>query len=124
MKNILLVFIGGGLGSSLRFLLSRYITLAVESTFPFATLSVNIAGCFLIGVILTLSKSGSINTALTIFLATGFCGGFTTFSTFAFENNTLLEFRQLIFVALYVALSVALGIMATYFGIILIRKVF
>jgi fluoride exporter len=124
MKNILLVFIGGGLGSLLRFLISRFVVTTIESSFPIATLGINIIGCFLIGVILTLSKAGNINMALTIFLATGFCGGFTTFSTFAYENNTLIEFRQFASVALYISLSVVAGLMATYFGIVLIRKVF
>jgi fluoride exporter len=124
MKNILLVFIGGGFGSLLRFLTSRLISTSFETTFPLPTLIINVVGCFLIGVVLSLGKSGNINAPLTLFLATGFCGGFTTFSTFSYENYTLIEFRQFASMALYIGLSLALGLMSTYFGIILIRKIF
>jgi fluoride exporter len=109
--NILLVGIGGGIGSILRYLLQR--TLNVN--FPYGTLLVNIAGCLLIGLLWGIFTR-HIDEQRRLLLVTGFCGGFTTFSTFTYEGvQMLMENRWMTFL-LYTLLSVVAGLAATYFG--------
>lgn len=110
-SNILLVGLGGGVGSMLRYLCQR----ALNLSFPYGTLIVNIAGCLLIGVLWGLF-SKQVDEQRRLLLVTGFCGGFTTFSSFTYEGvEMLMENRWFIFV-LYTAASVFLGLLATYFG--------
>ncbi|HOP14600.1 MAG TPA: fluoride efflux transporter CrcB, partial [Lentimicrobium sp.] len=90
----ILLFIGSGsfLGGIARYLLSKSIQQTVITSFPLGTFWVNITGCFLIGLIYGLSDRGTpISNELRLFLAVGFCGGFTTFSTFSHENLALLR---------------------------------
>jgi CrcB protein len=109
--NILLVGIGGGIGSILRYLLQRWL----NTNFPYGTLLVNIGGCLLIGLLWGLFTR-HVDEQRRLLLVTGFCGGFTTFSTFTYEGVAMmLENRWLIFL-LYIFLSVALGLAATYLG--------
>jgi fluoride exporter len=90
LQNYILVFVGGGLGSICRFAVGRWLN--YNSTFPLGTFVANVFGCFLIGCIIAyLQKNSHNSTEWTLLLATGFCGGFTTFSTFAYENNLLLK---------------------------------
>ena len=92
IKTLLLVGTGGFLGSVSRFLASRFMQDNFPSAFPFGTFFVNITGCLLIGLIYGFSERSSLLTAeWKMFLAVGFCGGFTTFSTFANENLALLR---------------------------------
>jgi CrcB protein len=92
--------------------------------FPLGTFTVNILGCLLIGLIYGLSeKSPAITMGWRLFLAVGFCGGFTTFSTFANENLALLRDGEFFYFFLYTGLSVVLGITATFLGVI-ITKIF
>jgi fluoride exporter len=114
--QILLVGMGGMLGSMARFILSRTVEARANSIFPLGTLSVNIIGSLLLGLIyaLTLRRAG-LDDSWRIFLATGFCGGFTTFSAFALENFTLLHQRPAISVA-YICLSVILGVLSIALG--------
>lgn len=87
MKQLVLVFIGGGFGSTLRYLLSSYLN-DYENGVPYGTLAANVLGSLLIGIILGLAlKNETLSQNTVLFLATGFCGGFTTFSTFAYENH-------------------------------------
>ena len=87
IKTLLLVGTGGFLGSVSRFLASRYMQENFPTAFPFGTFFVNVAGCFLIGLIYGFSERSALLTpGWKMFLAVGFCGGFTTFSTFANEN--------------------------------------
>ena len=124
IKTLLLVGTGGFLGSISRFLASRFIQNNFPSSFPYGTFFVNITGCFLIGLIYGLSEKGPfINSGWKMFLAAGFCGGFTTFSTFANENLALLRDGDLFHFMVYTALSVFLGIGATFSGV-LITKIF
>ncbi|GGG50116.1 putative fluoride ion transporter CrcB [Croceivirga lutea] len=117
MKQILLVFLGGGLGSVTRYLISKSLN-PYLSNFFLGTFTVNIIGCFLIGLILGLSaKENLISSNTTLLLATGFCGGFTTFSTFAFEKHSLLKAGDLTNFAIYLALSVMVGIAAVAAGL-------
>ena len=123
-RSFLLVGIGGFVGSVLRYWLSLFIGQHLVSTFPFGTFVVNVIGCFLIGLLAGLSDRGSlISPEVRLLLTTGFCGGFTTFSTFSYESMSLLKDGELMFLAANVALSVAAGFLATYLGTLLIRSI-
>jgi fluoride exporter len=116
-KILLIIGSGSFLGGIARYLTSRYIQNSVLSAFPYGTFVVNIVGCFLIGLFYGLSDRGNMmNSEWRMFLTVGFCGGFTTFSTFANENVSLLREGSFFYFALYTSLSVFIGLMATYLG--------
>lgn len=120
--NILIVGMGGGVGSILRYLCQKWINEAYQHNFPLATFLVNIFGCLLIGVFYALGEKGNILSPQTrLLLVTGFCGGFTTFSTFAFENMNLLRTGDSFYFLLYAVGSVVLGIAAVYLGSFIIK---
>ncbi len=117
IKILFIIGAGSFLGGISRFLTSRFIQNYSISAFPYGTFVVNIIGCFLIGLIYGLSERGNfINTEWRMFLTVGFCGGFTTFSTFANENLGLLRDRDFFYFALYAGLSVFVGLFAVYLG--------
>jgi len=121
MKQILLVFLGGGLGSILRYLISKNLN-AYYSNFYLGTFLVNIIGCLIIGILIGLSlKNNYISENQTLLLTTGFCGGFTTFSTFALESNILFKESSLLQMSLYMGMSVAIGILAISLGLWICR---
>lgn len=117
MRDLLLVFLGGGIGSMMRYLINRWLVSSALS-FPLATFLVNITGCFLIGFIFFASEMAEDQTPWRLFLITGFCGGFTTFSTFSFENFELFDNQQLFILFIYIASSVILGMTAAWLGIL------
>jgi CrcB protein len=120
-KQVLLVGLGGGIGSIARFLCQKYIYAWHSHPFPFGTMLVNVAGCFIIGLILGVAERGQVlSPEWRLLLATGFCGGFTTFSTFAAENIGLLKNGQFLWFLLYTAGSLILGVLATWLGMKLI----
>ncbi|WP_299531420.1 fluoride efflux transporter CrcB [Ulvibacterium sp.] len=117
MKQLLLVFLGGGIGSMLRFVISRIFNNYFQYFF-LGTFLVNIIGCLLIGIVLGLSFKGNYLTQNQILvLATGFCGGFTTFSAFAFEKHSLLSSGELLYFLLYTLSSIVFGIVAIALGL-------
>lgn len=121
-RGILLVGFGGFVGSILRYLAAIVFSSQSISGFPLATFAVNVIGCFLIGVIFALSEKGNVlSPEWRIFLTTGFCGGFTTFSSFSYESIKLLQDGQFLYLSLNVILSVVLGFAATYLGMISIK---
>ena len=114
LKHILLVGLGGAAGSMLRFGVSQWMR---STHFPWATFAVNIAGSFLIGLVFALSlRHASFEQQWRLFLASGICGGFTTFSAFSLEGITLLQQQKIGLYVLYVAGSVLLGLAATWLG--------
>lgn len=122
MKNVLLVFLGGGLGSSLRYLISKYLN-QLENSIALGTFTVNILGSLLIGIIMGFAlKNDTHSSTLTLLVATGFCGGFTTFSAFALENYQLLKTGDITNFIVYTLGSVALGIVAVFIGIWLVKS--
>ena len=117
MKQILLVFFGGGIGSILRFTISKAYNNYFQNFF-LGTLLVNVLGCLVIGFVIGLSlKNNYLTQNQTLLLTTGFCGGFTTFSTFAFENNSFLKSGDLFYFSFYTLTSIVLGIAAVIFGL-------
>lgn len=121
-SNILIVGLGGGIGSILRYLCQKWINDSYQHNFPLATFLINFFGCFLIGILYALSEKGNIlSPQIRLLLITGFCGGFTTFSTFAYENMNLLRIGDHFYFLVYAAGSVALGIIAVYIGSLLIK---
>ncbi|MCW5519247.1 fluoride efflux transporter CrcB [Aureitalea sp. L0-47] len=123
MKQVLLVFLGGGLGSALRYLVGRW-TEDTFAVFPFGTFLVNIIGCLIIGAIMGASlKFTSFSQNTVLFVATGFCGGFTTFSAFAYENYAFLKNGDYLSFSLYTFGSLALGFGAVLIGLWLSRLI-
>lgn len=121
-KTIAYVAVGSVIGGVGRFLLQQYIQRKVESTFPYGTLGVNLLGCFVIGVVVGLADKGNlISPQMRIFLATGICGGFTTFSSFINENQSMLHDGELLNTFIYIGVSVIVGLIATTLGILLIK---
>ena len=121
MKQLLLVFLGGGAGSALRFIISK--NLNPMSTLPLGTLLVNIIGSLLIGIFLGLGlKQELLSPNATLLLATGFCGGFTTFSAFSYENLALLKAGDYLNLGIYSAGSIFLGIATVLLGLWLARS--
>jgi CrcB protein len=121
MRQLFLVFIGGGFGSVLRYIISRYLNNS-ESNFPLGTFTANILGSLLIGIIIGFAaKNNTLTQNQTLLLATGFCGGFTTFSTFAYENHVLFKSGDFTSFALYTFASFIIAFLAVFAGIYLSR---
>ena len=117
IKTLVLIGSGSFIGGILRYLTSRFVQNTFISSFPFGTFVVNVIGCFLIGLFYGLSERGEILSAeWRLFLTVGFCGGYTTFPTFANENVAMLRDGNILYFALYVGFSVCIGILATYLG--------
>ena len=119
MKNLLLIGLGGFIGSIARFLVSKLNNRVEWLSIPMGTLAVNVIGSFLIGFLIGISEKSPILTVeLRMFLMVGLCGGFTTFSSFTGENLMLMRNGQFLPLFLYTGLSILLGFTAVYFGYI------
>jgi len=123
MKLLLAIGLGSFLGGILRYLLAQFIQTKVSSIFPLGTLSVNIIGCFAIGVVFALADKGNISKDWQIFLATGVLGGFTTYSAFSNETFGLLRDGQFWYAFAYIAASILLGLLATYLGYFILKLI-
>ena len=120
MKQLILVFIGGGLGSALRYVIGKYLN--NTEGFPWGTFTVNILGSLLIGIILGFAaKNNTLSQNETLLLATGFCGGFTTFSAFAYENQAFLKSGDFTSFAMYTIESFVVGFLAVFLGLYLVK---
>ncbi|MEP7129269.1 MAG: fluoride efflux transporter CrcB [Chitinophagales bacterium] len=123
-KLLLIVGLGGFLGTVARFLSQQLVYKFYPVVFPYGTLVVNITGCFLIGIFYALSERGNVlSPDWRMFLTTGFCGGFTTFSAFTYESVQLINNKDYLYLAIYASVSVAAGIAATFAGIWLAKSI-
>lgn len=119
-SDILLVFVGGGAGSTVRFLLGRWVNTAHQTHFPFGTLTVNVVACLVLGFVVGIADHRQlISPAARLFWTVGFCGGFSTFSTFSAETLTLIQGGLHLSTILYIVLSLVLCLGATFGGIYL-----
>ncbi|RAV97745.1 fluoride efflux transporter CrcB [Pseudochryseolinea flava] len=120
--NMMIVGLGGFIGSVARFAAVRSIDQRINSLVPYGTLIVNIVGSLILGIIVGffMRKTG-LSDQWKLFLGTGFCGGFTTFSAFAWENVNLISSKMLPLSLFYISISLILGLLAVVFGIWLSR---
>lgn len=117
IRSLIIVALGGGMGSALRFLASKFVQDNMAGIFPYPTLAVNVVGCLLIGIFYGLSSRGSLGgDSAKLLLTTGLCGGFTTFSTFCNENLSLMRGGHALATLLYTSGSVVLGFIAVAVG--------
>ncbi len=117
LKNLLIIGTGGFIGSIARYLVSRLNLTITFHSIPVGTLTVNVAGSFIIGFLTGIAEKSMILTPeWRLFLMVGLCGGFTTFSAFANENLMLIHNGQVLTVLLYTGLSIFLGFLAVYLG--------
>ncbi len=120
VKSFIAIFIGGGLGSMMRYgvqlMMHERIT---PYNFPWSTLTVNVVGSFMIGLFYALSARYNLSDDTRLLLTTGLCGGFTTFSTFSTDSLALLKQGEVTMFVIYVCLSVILGVLATLAAILL-----
>ena len=120
MKELLLVFFGGGLGSTVRFSLGRWVNALHNHHFPWGTLVVNVVACFILGFVIGLADHKQVISASSrLFWTVGFCGGFSTFSAFSNETLYLIQSGFTISLILYISLSLLLCVAAIFGGLYL-----
>lgn len=123
MKQLILVFLGGGAGSVLRYIIGKFLN-NTETGIPYGTFAANILGSLIIGFILGLAaKNNTLSQNYTLLLATGFCGGFTTFSSFAYENHIFLKTGDFSSFAIYTIVSFIIGFLAVFLGMHLVKYI-
>lgn len=117
-----LIGLAGFVGSLCRFVVSGAVTAMTPKGFPAGTLIVNVTGCVLLAFFLTIIRDRAVPDALRLAVAVGFVGAYTTFSTFAYEIYELAKTGQSLRAGTYLLLSVALGLLGVYFGVILAHR--
>jgi|SaaInlStandDraft_3_1057020.scaffolds.fasta_scaffold214543_1 fluoride exporter len=124
MQNLISVLIGGMLGTGARYLTSIFASQYFKSPFPVATILVNIVGCFLIGILMVLSKETAyLRAHVQLMFVVGFCGAFTTFSTFIYDASSLIQDGDFFWAFLYMMLNVVVGFFMFYFGTLIGKMV-
>ncbi len=122
MKSLLFVGMGGFIGSISRYSVQLLFNKFFPGHFPFGTLIANVSGCFIIGIIFAYTiKNGGLSDQWKLFLSVGFCGGFTTYSSFSLENINLLQSGHYLTGSVYILSSLLLGFGATILAIILFK---
>ncbi|MBS1624701.1 MAG: fluoride efflux transporter CrcB [Bacteroidetes bacterium] len=121
-RQLILIGLGGMMGSVARYLMAGYLSKLMPSAFPYGTFAVNIIGCLIVGIIYGLSaRFYWLTPEWRFFLATGFCGGYTTFSSFAFENIQLIQQSNYVVFILYGIASFGIGLLAVFAGLSLTK---
>lgn len=121
MLNCIMVGIGGFIGTICRYLIGL-VPIEVNSSFPIKTLAINIIGSFLISFITVFAaREKGFNPQVVLMLKVGVCGGFTTFSTFAYESTELIKNGHMIIAFVYVCTSIVLGVLAIFAAQILVK---
>ena len=121
MKQLFLVFLGGGLGSIMRLIINRLIP---SESFPYSTLTVNMIGSFLIGLIISyLIDSNMLKSDYYYFLVVGICSGLTTFSAFSIENFNFIKSNETLNSFIYIFISVSLCVLLAYLGFLIMNKI-
>lgn len=121
MKELVLVCIGSFFGGGARYVVGRLLQWWLPVAFPWGTLTVNVVGCFFIGLLSGLSLGGTLSSTLRLVLVTGFCGGFTTFSTFMNENLLMAREGSMLPALLYTLASLVVGLLAVVAGYQVVR---
>ena len=122
MKEFIIVGIGSFFGGGLRYAVGRIVGVGASTAFPLSTFVVNIVGCLLIGMLSTIAlRQGWLTPTMRLLLITGFCGGFTTFSTFISENVNLYSSGHQLMSLAYMSASIIVGIAAFWLGCMIIK---
>lgn len=125
LKTILVVGAGGFLGSIARYLTQLLIEKFLHSTFPWGVFTANVAGCFIVGLVFAIADRGGLLTPeWRIFLTVGFCGGFTTFSSFSYNNLIMLTENSYFYFFSNIFLNLFFGLFAVYLGIVVVRLIY
>lgn len=123
IKTLLYIGLGSFSGGVLRYLVSKYVQTMSNSSFPLGTFAVNTIGCLIIGILYGLFERGNImNSNLRMFLTVGFCGGFTTFSTFIGDNFQLLKSENFFYFSIYLTTGIICGYLLFFIGYSLIKS--
>jgi CrcB protein len=122
IRAVILVGVGGGIGSIFRYLTATLVNKYIQTAFPWAIFTANILGCLLVGLLLGFFERHQLtNPDLKYLFVTGFCGGYTTFSTFAAENVSLFQSGNTLTAFLYIAASILVGLLAVWVGLSLTK---
>jgi CrcB protein len=125
LQKYLLIAIGGALGSVTRYLVGSTVTNRMGTRFPYGTFAINLTSCLIIGFFLAaVERRTEVNPALRFLIPIGFVGAYSTFSTFEWETFVHLQTGDFLIAALYVSLSILLGLLAVWAGVVLARVAF
>jgi CrcB protein len=123
-RSLVLVGTGSCVGGILRYLTQQFVQKHYPASIPYGTLTANVLGCLVIGLVYGLSSKGNVlSPEMRLWLATGLCGGYTTFSSFAYENVSLIRNGEFFYTGLYMLLTLVIGFIAVYLGISLIKLI-